>query len=158
MPPHPSTYNFFHALQYWLLPAPMCYTPTHAPAYWVDTDYSTGTIKRFPSPPPFPLQKAVINAMYEIDSLMVAPGVLLMRTPKMDDFRPWFNSVDFEQIFGHRVLGVGPNFPLAYIPDSIIIATNVHSQDASWEPSEFTKKRWAIQSKYPWGQPLKEDL
>ncbi len=79
---------------------------------------------------------------------MVAPGVLLMRTPRLDEFKPWFHSVDFEQIFGHRSLGVSPSFPLTYTPDSIIIATNAQAGDADWEPSEFTKTRWAMQSNY----------
>jgi hypothetical protein len=95
--------------------------------------------------------------MYEIDSLMVAPGVLLMRTPRLEEFKPWFNSVDFEQIFGHRSLGVSPNFPIAYIPDSIIIATNVQARDADWKPSEFTKNRWALQSKKPWESGQRSD-
>jgi hypothetical protein len=88
--------------------------------------------------------------MYEIDALMVAPGVLMMRTPKLDEFKPWFHRIDFEQIFGHQSLGVTPNFPLEYIPDSLIIATNVEAWDANWEPSEYTKSRWVEQSRYPW--------
>ena len=148
--PHPSIYNLWHSLQYTLLPAPLKFTPTHAPAYWVETAYRTGTIERLLEPPPFPLQKAVINSMYEIDSLMVAPGVLVMRTPRLDEFKPWFFRIDFEQIFGHHSLGVTPNFPLEYIPDSLVIATDVQAWEADWEPSECTKERWATQSKYPW--------
>jgi hypothetical protein len=141
--PHPSVYSLWHSLQYTLLPAPLRFTPTHAPAYWVETDYRGGTIERLLEPPPFPLQKAVINSMYEIDSLMVAPGVLIMRTPRLDEFKPWFFRIDFEEIFGHQSLGVTPNFPLEYIPDSLIIATNVQARAADWEPSEHTKERWA---------------
>jgi len=84
--------------------------------------------------------------MYEIDCLMVAPGVLIMRTPR--EFKPWFYRVDFEQIFGHKGLGVTPNFPLEYIPDSPIIAINVKARDADWEPTPATKERWAEQSKW----------
>ena len=149
--PHPSMYNMWHVIRYQVLPAPHRYTPAHAPAYWVDTDYRTGTIERFKAePPPFPLQKAVINSMYELDCLMVAPGVLIMRTPKLDEFKPWFYRIDFEAIFGHQSLGVTPNFPLEYIPDSLIIATNVEAYSAEWEPTPNTKERWAEQSKYPW--------
>ena len=148
--PHPSIYSVWHSLQYTLLPAPLRFTPTHAPGYWVETAYSNGTIERLLEPPPFPLQKAVINAMYEIDSLMVAPRVLVMRTPRLDEFKPWFYSLDFEQIFGHRSLGVTLNFPLEYIPNSLIIATGTGACEADWTPSETTKERWATQSKYPW--------
>ena len=144
--PHPSTYSAWHAIRYLLLPAPYRYTPTHAPAYWIDTNYSRGTIERFSDPSPFPLQKAVINGMYEIDCLMVAPEVLIMRTPS--EFKPWFCRVDFEQIFEHKGLGVTPNFPLEYIPDSLIVATNVKARAADWEPTPATKERWAEQSKY----------
>jgi len=83
--------------------------------------------------------------MYEIDCLMVAPGVLVMRTPTLAEFRPWFYRVDFEQIFGHRGLGVSPNFPMEYIPDSLIVATHVTAEDVDWEPTEFTKERWKTQ-------------
>jgi hypothetical protein len=149
--PHPSIYKLWHSLQYQVLPAPLRYTPTHAPGYWVETNYPTGTIERLKAePPPFPLQKAVINSMYELDCLMVAPGVLVMRTPRLDEFKPWFFRVDFEQIFGHQSLGVTPNFPLEYIPDSLIIATDVNAGSEDWEPTECTKERWATQSKYPW--------
>ena len=148
--PHPSVYNLWHSLQYTLLPAPLRYAPTHAPGYWVETAYRRGTIERRAGPPPFPLQRAVINSMYEIDSLMVAPGVLVMRTPRLDEFKPWFYRIDFEEIFGHRSLGVTPNFPLEYIPDSLVIATNVQAWEADWEPTPATKERWATQSKPPW--------
>ena len=147
---HPSIYNLWHTLQYTLLPAHLRFTPTHAPAYWVETAYRKGTIERMLEPLPFPLQKAVINSMYEIDSLMVAPGVLVMRTPRLDEFKPWFYRIDFEQIFGHHSLGVTPNFPLEYIPNSLVIATNVQAWEADWEPSECTKERWATQSRPPW--------
>ena len=148
--PHPSIYTMWHSMQYALLPAPLRFTPTHAPGYWVETSYHTGTIQRLAEPPPFPLQKAVVNSMYEIDTLMVAPGVLVMRTPRLDEFKPWFFRIDFERIFGHQSLGVTANFPLEYIPNSLIIATNVQAWDADWEPSPATKERWATQSKYPW--------
>ena len=148
--PHPSVYSLWHSLQYTLLPAPLKFTPTHAPAYWVETDYRTGTIERLLEPLPFPLQKAVINSMYEIDCLMVAPGVLIMRTPRLDEFKPWFFRIDFEEIFGRHGHRPSPNFPLEYIPDSLIIAINVQAWEADWEPSQCTKERWALQSKYPW--------
>ena len=148
--PHPSIYNLWHSLQYTLLPPPLKFTPTHAPAYWVETAYRKGTIERLLEPPPFPLQKAVINSMYEIDCLMVAPGVLVMRTPRLDEFKPWFFRIDYEAIFGKYGCKPSPNFPLEYIPNSLIIATNVQAREADWEPSECTKERWATQSKYPW--------
>jgi hypothetical protein len=152
--PHPSMYQLWHSLQYQVLPAPLRYTPTHAPGYWVETDYPTGTIERLKAePPPFPLQKAVVNSMYELDCLMVAPGVLIMRTPRLDEFKPWFYRIDFEQIFGHQSLGVTPNFPLEYVPDSLIIATDVRACSEDWEPTECTKERWATQSRYPWVMP-----
>lgn len=109
-------------MRFLLLPAPFRYTPTHAPAYWVDYR----TIKRFTSPMKFPLQMAVINSVYVIDSLMVAPGVLVMRTPRLDELRPWFCRVDFEEIFGQCT-----NVP--YIPDSLIVATNVKAWEAILE-------------------------
>jgi hypothetical protein len=137
-------------MQYAVLPPPLKFTPTHAPAYWVETAYRKGTIERLLEPPPFPLQKAVINSMYEIDSLMVAPGVLVMRTPRLEEFKPWFFRIDFEEIFGRHGHRPSPNFPLEYIPDSLIIATSVQAWEADWTPSECTKERWATQSKYPW--------
>jgi hypothetical protein len=148
--PHPSIYNLWHSMQYAVLPPPLKFTPTHAPAYWVETAYRKGTIERLLEPPPFPLQKAVINSMYEIDSLMVAPGVLVMRTPRLEEFKPWFFRIDFEEIFGRHGHRPSPNFPLEYIPDSLIIATSVQAWEADWTPSECTKERWATQSKYPW--------
>jgi len=149
--PHPSIYNLWHTLQYALLPAPLKFPPTHAPGYWVDTDYRTGTIERFVAePPPFPFPRGVINGMYEVNCLMVAPGVLIMRTPSLDEFKPWFYRLDFEQIFGHQSLGVTMNFPLEYIPNSLIVATHVTPEDVDWEPSEVTRERWAKQSKWPW--------
>ena len=148
--PHPSIYNIWHHLQYTLLPAPIKYTPTHAPAYWVETAYRKGTIERLAEPPPFPLQKAVINGMYEIDSLMIGPGVLVMRSPRIEEFKPWFFRIDYEEIFGKYGCNPSPNFPLEYIPDSLIIATNVKAWEADWEPTPATKERWETQSKYPW--------
>ena len=148
--PHPSIYNLWHHLQYSLFLAPIRYSPTHAPGYWVDTNYGRSRIARLAEPLPFPLQRAVVNGMYEIDSLMVAPGVLVMRTPRLDEFKPWFYRIDFEQIFGHMSLGVTPNFPLEFIPNSLVIATGVKAFEEDWEPSECTKERWATQSRPPW--------
>ena len=148
--PHPSIYNGHHIWKFLNLPAPQRYTPTHAPGYCINTSYPTGTITRLAEPPPFPLQKAVVNSMYEIDCVMVGPGALILRTPRLDEFKPWFYRVDFEQIFGHQSLGVTPNFPREYIPDSLLLATGVQAREADWEPSEYTKQRWEEQGKYSW--------
>lgn len=141
--PHPSIYNIWHHLQFMLLPAPIRYTPTHAPCYWIDRDYPKGTITRLIEPPPFPLTKAVVNGYYEIDCLMVGPGVLVLRTPTQQEYKTWFYNVDFEQIFGHSGLGVCANFPIEYIPNSLLLATGVEYGDATWEPSQAAKERWA---------------
>jgi hypothetical protein len=150
--PHPSIYDMWHSIQYTLLPAPIRFTPTHAPAYMVETTYRTCTIERMLEPPPFPLQRAVINSMYEIDSIMVAPGVLIMRTPRLDEFKPWFFKIDYEEIFGKYGEKPSQKFPLEYIPNSLVIATNVRALEADWKPSQATKDRWALQSKYPWAE------
>lgn len=147
--PHPSVYNLWHHLLF-LLPAPYGYTATHAPGYWIDTDRGTSKVKRLLDPPPFPLQRAVINGMYELDCLMVGPGTLIMRTPLFSEFKPWFYRVDFEAIFGHRVLGVCSSFPMEFIPGSLVVATSVAAHEANWEPSTATNERWATQSKPPW--------
>ena len=148
--PHPSTYNLRHHLMYSLLPAPYRYTPTQSPGYWVNRNYGKSNITRLVEQLPFPLKKAVINNMYELDCLMVGPGALVMRTPRNDEFKSWFYRMDFEQIFGHPVLGVSSNFPLKFIPGSLVLATDVKVYDADWEPSQYTKDVWTKLSKPPW--------
>ncbi len=123
-----------------------------APAYWV-SPHPTGTVKRLVKPPPFPLQKAVVNGMFKIDCLMVRPGALIMRTPRLDEFKPWFYRVDFEMIFGHQSLGVTSKFPIKFVPDSLLIATGVQECDADWEPSEYAKHTWKKYSGFPWEAP-----
>ena len=81
---------------------------------------------------------------------MVGPGALVMRTPRNDEFKSWFYRMDFEQIFGHPVLGVSSNFPLKFIPGSLVLATDVKVYDADWEPSQYTKDVWTKLSKPPW--------
>jgi hypothetical protein len=141
--PSPAIYTALHRIQFALLPPPLRYTPTQAPGYWIETTRETGTIARLAKPPPFPMQKAVVNGMYMLDCLMVGPGALALRTPSPDEFEPWFYRVDFEQIFGHRLLGVSKQFPMKYIPNSYVLATNVKPFDPLWEPSEHTKGLWA---------------
>jgi len=103
----------------------MRYTPTQAPAYWVHCD----TITRLEKPPPFPLQKSVVNGMYALDCLMVGPGALVLRTPSLDEFKPCFRRVEFKRIFGR----------LDVIPNSYLLATNVEAMDPEWEPSEYAR-------------------
>jgi hypothetical protein len=147
--PHPSIYNQWHAFRYKLLSAPKRYTPTQAPAYWIDTCYSKGKIARFTEDMPFPLHKAVVNGYYEVHCVMVGPGVLVLRTPTSREFQPWFARIDFEEIFGHAAMGVCPNFPLEYIPGSLIVATGVTWSDPNWKPSPAALERWATQKRWP---------
>lgn len=147
--PHPSIYNKWHVFRYKLLTGPARYTPTHAPAYWIDTCYPKGKITRFTGELTFPLQKAIVNGYYEINSVMVGPGALVMRTPTSREFQPWFYRVDFEMIFGHSGMGVSANFPLEYIPGSLILATGVDFGDPEWKPTPAALNRWATQIRYP---------
>ena len=94
----------------------MRYTPTQAPAYWVPCD----TITRLEKPPPFQLQKSVVNGMYALDCLMVGPGALVLRTPSLDEFKPCFRRVEFERIFG------------GFIPNSYLLATKVEAMDPEY--------------------------
>jgi hypothetical protein len=148
--PHPSIYNVLHHLQYTFLPAPFRYTPTYAPGYWIETTHPTGTIKRLNSSSlPFPMRRAVVNSLYELDCVMVGPGVLVVKTPLLSEFKPWFHRLDFEKIFGHQSLGVSKVFPREFIPGSLLIATNVQAFTSHWEPTLATKAHWARQSKWP---------
>ena len=121
--PHPMIYTLLHHLKFTLLPPPYRYTPTHAPGYWIDTFHERASkISRLEKPFPYPLQKASVNSMRDIDCLMVGPGALVIQTPATDDLQSIFHRLDVEKIF--------KNYPAG----ELVLVTGVKPWDAIWEP------------------------
>ena len=139
---HPIAYTLLHRIKYAVLPAPYRYTEAHAGGYFIDTTYGRSKITPFADPPPFPLQMAVLNQMFEIECVMVAPGTLLMRTPT--EWMPWFAKVEFEHIFGHRYAKHGAT----YNAGGLLLATKVLPGGPDFRVLESTKARWEQQRKW----------
>jgi hypothetical protein len=147
---HPFAYTLLHRIKYMMLPAPYGYTEAHARGYFIDTTYGKSKITPFTDPAPFPLQKAVLNQMYEIECVMLAPSTLLMRTPT--EWMPWFANVEFQQIFGqifgqifdHRYGKHGAT----YNAGGLLLATNVMPGGPDFRVSETTKVQWEEQRKW----------
>ena len=110
-------YSTLHFLKFWLLPPPYGYTPAYAPAYWVRTSFDPCQVTEYyGNATEFEFRPAFINNAYEIQSVMIAPGLLLMRTP--DEIKPWFARCDFQYIFGDNS---------TIVPGRLLLAEGVHA-------------------------------